>query len=552
MEPMAAPNLLLEADDWEGRDGIHAAGTAFYGGDRLDASGLVDLFAGTPADEVASRARELNGLFAAVRVDDDEVIVVSDRVGSRALFYGREEPRHLGDSFGELRSRVGGGAVPDDRRLEYLMATYVSGRETLDPAIRKTRPGTVLRVDLEDGSVSERRYYAFRDDPQPERYDEDHYPEWKATLEGAFERFVRVLDGRQVALGLSGGYDSRLIATMLDRVGYDDVVTFTYTGIQDGAYEARVAREVAADVGFDWVELELSREAIREARDSALWRAVVRALGSSGMSHTHPVEVVLHEVLSGIDRIDDDRMRVNGHQLFGAGAYVPERLLDRTEPTDSAGLADAIFEMHYREHDFDTHEVDLVKGRIRRSADLDRALDPDEAFEAVERWVWGERLPNFLTMRALLRMDPDVWFPLMDAELLEFWNRIPRTDRYDKRLYERWVDDLYRETYGRVPETASVLKRRERTVQASGLDRLFWRLRYSPLGEYVETSRVRPYASAAAGLVFGRAATPAEFYRRDPLFAFVDEERFVREYTGREGFRYVLANEILHTLDPSG
>jgi len=549
---MGVANLLLEANDWEGSGGVHAAGTAFYGEDRLDASGLVDLFAGTPAEEVAPLARELNGLFAAVRVYEDEVIVVSDRVGSRALFYGRDEPRHLGDSFGELRSRVGGGAVPDGRRLEFLMATYVSGRETLDPAIRKTRPGTVLRVDLRDDSVSERRYYAFRDDPQPERYDGEHYPAWTAALDGAFERFVRVLDGRQVALGLSGGYDSRLIATMLDRVGYDDVVLFTYTGIQDGAYEARVAREVAGDVGFDWVELELPRRAIREARNSAQWRDIVRTLGSSGMSHTHPVEVVIHEALAGVDRLDDDRVRVNGHQLFGAGAYVPERLLDRTGPTDPAGIADAIFDMHYREHGFETPEVDLVKGRIRRSAGVDRALDPDEAFGAVERWVWAERLPNFLTMRALLRLDADVWFPLMDAELLDFWNRLPRTDRYDKRLYERWIDDLYRETYGRVPETASVLKRRERTVHASGLDRLFWRLRYSPLGAYVETSPLRPHASVVAGLAFGRATTPAGFYRRDPLLAFVDEERFVREYTGREGFRYVLANEILRTLEPSG
>lgn len=549
---MGGVKLHLAADDWEGSEGVHAAGTAFFGDDLLRARELADLFGGATEREVARLASELNGLFSVVREREDEVTVVSDRIGSRAVFYTTDGQIHVGDHFGELRSAVGGRPVPEDREREFRMATYVSGEETLDPSIRKTRPGSVVHVDAE-GSVSSRQYYSFRDDPRPDRYGTDQYSAWKDALDRAFERVAAVADGRQIVMGLSGGYDSRLIVTMLDRVGYDDVVLFTYSNIQDADYDLAVAREVISDVGFDWFEVPLTAEDVRAGHRSALWEDIVRGLGQSGMSHTHPVEMAIQDRLKAADAVDDDALRLHGHQLFGAGSYVPHRLLERDDANDVGAVVDAVYEQHYERYGFDGTAMTAVKDRIERSvrAAADPPVDP---FEAVERWYWRERIPNFLTVRALVRMDFDVWFPLMDAELLDLWNGISRRDRYDKRLYERWADELYRETYGRRRPTSSALKRARRKERSSGLDRLILTLRDSPIGERIEESRLRPYASAVVRHVRNRnGSDPAEVYRRDPLLAFVDRERFERTYTGSEGFRYFLADEILRTLDePTG
>lgn len=549
---MEEVNVLLDGDDWRRRGEVHAAGQAFHDGALLDAGGLAALFDETPTEEFERRASELNGLFSVVREREDEVIVVSDRIGSRAVFYAPDEGVHVSDHFGELRSIVGGDAVPRDRELEFRMATYVSGEETLDPSIRKTQPGSVLRVDAE-GSASSRQYYSFRDDPRPDRYGTDQYSAWKGALRRAFERVVAVADGRQIVTGLSGGYDSRLIVTMLDRMGYDDVVLFTYSNIQDADYDLEVAREVIDDVGFDYLEIPLTGDDVRAGHRSALWKDIVRGLGQSGMSHTHPVEIAIQEGLKVADAVDDDALRLHGHQLFEGGSHVPHRLFDRDGSADLEAVVDAVYEEHYRQYGFDASAVETVKDRIARSVRAD-GVSADGSFEAVERWYWRERMPNFLSMRALVRMDFDVWFPLMDAELLDLWNGIPRRDRYDRGLYERWVDDLYRETYGGRPSTASEVKWADRKENSSGFDRLILTLRDSPVGERIEDSRLRPHASTVVRHIRNRDGDdPAEVYRRDPLLAFVDQERFERTYTGSEGFRYYLADEILRTLDePEG
>jgi asparagine synthase (glutamine-hydrolysing) len=541
--------LALTADDWVRRGDAHAAGTAFHRGGRLDARGLIGLFAGRSTAEFAAVASEVNGLFSVVLERDDAVVVVSDRIGSRAVFYSTDDPPHVSDHFGDLRSAVGGGPVPRDRELEFRMATYVSGAETLDPSIRKARPGTVLRVDA-GGDVSSRQYYSFGDDPRPDRYGTDRYAEWTDTLGRAFERVRAVADGRQVVMGLSGGHDSRLIVTMLDRLGFDDVVLFTYSNIQDADYDLQVARRVVEDVGFDHFEVELTRDGVLAGHRSDLWHGIVRRLGQSGMSHTHPVEMAIQEGLRSADTVDDDALRLHGHQLFGAGSFVPRRLLGSSGSADTRAVVDAVYEQHYDRYGFDDPAIETVKGRIGRTVRAEDAATGGP-FEAVERWYWRERIPNFLTVRPLVLMGFDVWFPLVDAEFLAFWNGLSRRERYDKRLYERWVDDLYRETYGGRPTTSAELKRAERMERASGLERLFWTLRYSRLGEYVEASRLRPYAGVVARGVRGRnrETDPVEIYRSDPLLAFVDEERFEREYTGLEGFRYFLADEILRTLD---
>jgi hypothetical protein len=131
---MSTVRLSLTADDWVARDGVHAAGTAFHGDERLDGRGLLDLFAGRPAGELPGLAGALDGLFAVVLERDDGVTVVSDRIGSRAVFYSTDDPVHVGDHFAELRSAVGGGPVPHDRELEFRYFLADEILRTLDEA----------------------------------------------------------------------------------------------------------------------------------------------------------------------------------------------------------------------------------------------------------------------------------------------------------------------------------------------------------------------------------------------------------------------------------
>lgn len=76
------------------------------------------------------------------------------------------------------------------------------------------------------------------------------------VLDAVAERLVRSCAGRQVAIPLSGGYDSRLIAVMLKKHGYDNLLAYTVG--KTGSAECRTAEQVAQKIGIKHCNIDIS------------------------------------------------------------------------------------------------------------------------------------------------------------------------------------------------------------------------------------------------------------------------------------------------------
>jgi asparagine synthase (glutamine-hydrolysing) len=82
---------------------------------------------------------------------------------------------------------------------------------------------------------------------------------------------VRNLKGRTAVIPLSGGYDSRIIATLLKKLNYPDVITYTY-GIRSSP-EVAISKAVAEKFGFPWHFIEYRKELIDGFIDSSDFQA---------------------------------------------------------------------------------------------------------------------------------------------------------------------------------------------------------------------------------------------------------------------------------------
>jgi len=119
-----------------------------------------------------------------------------------------------------------------DAATEFLLAGCVTGNDTLYPRIKRLQPGQMLSIDrAASGEPSVRQYYALTRQEIVSESKQTLLDRFDAILENAFERLVERADGDPIIVGLSGGYDSRLIALMLDRVGYEKVYAFTLPSI---------------------------------------------------------------------------------------------------------------------------------------------------------------------------------------------------------------------------------------------------------------------------------------------------------------------------------
>jgi asparagine synthase (glutamine-hydrolysing) len=477
----------------------HLRGAVFTGG--LLHRTAAGLAAHLPAASAALPAWRdclpgLNGFFALVCETEDRLIAAVDRVRSMPLFHGEHgNAVYVSDDAEWVRRQLGDTRMDPVARDEFQLTGYVTGADTLFPRVKQLQAGELLLVearrarsravgdtqaaqsiDADTGSDTgtiistgtgtdtsavrqTSRYYRFLH-AEPANCDE---PALRRGLEeaaaGCIRRLTDYAAGRQIVIPLSGGYDSRLIATLLRQAGYPDIFTFTY-GTR-GNREAQYSRAVARALGLPWHFIEYSAAAWRHA-----WTAAepgqateggrYQAWASGLCSIPHIQDWLAVRMLSRTGRIAADSVFVPGHSGdFVAGSHIPAAAFDHS-PIDTGLLVECILRRHYWRSagkDGPRPHAAVWKNRILDRAEAGRVYLPAELADAFEKWDWQERQAKFIcnAVRIYEFFGHDWWMPLWDAEFMSFWEGVPLALRR-QRL---WYIDYVRERYAAVATSAA-------------------------------------------------------------------------------------------------
>jgi asparagine synthase (glutamine-hydrolysing) len=433
-------------------------GEGFRGRERLRAADLAALLcAGGPTGSDADRQRfedlvqGLNGSFALAVRGPGWLFAATDRLRSTPLFHARRADELLvsDDAF---RARAFGGtpSFDDVAVTEFLLTGYVTGRETLHPDVRQLQAAETLWIGDGDGEARTRRYFRlFRAAPREGPLD-DLAEAMDAMLLSVFGRFVASLDGRRVVIPLSGGFDSRMIATMLARLGYENVLCYTYG--PDRSREVKIGREVARRLGFPWHHGRWTR---------ALWRRWYRtperiafsryagALTSNAFLADWPVVADLRQ--AGI--LQDGDILAPGHtgDVLG-GSHLPRSFRDPDRITLEDAV-EAVLARHYslwrwRPGDADLEK--LLKQRVEDRMELHALPEGVDLTSGVEKWDWQERQAKWIvnSVRAYEFWGHDWRIPLWDHEMMDFFMRVPLHQRVGKKLYDHYVERVLFPRFG--------------------------------------------------------------------------------------------------------
>ena len=390
------------------------------------------------------------GRLAAIRIDDDEVVLAQDRLRSWPLFWALEDlggPEHAGDcGTGPERVRSGGrlivsddstlmrGAVTSPRldpraRREFLDAGFVTGTDTLLAGVHQTEQGAVVRIDRTTGKASTVNHSLARFSEEADMVADPE--EFAALLSEALDaglgRVLKDLDRRpgspRLVLPLSGGLDSRLLAAWLTLHGaLDRTVAFTYG--RPGSREVEVSRSVAEAVGLEWHAVEYVPADLREAwqtQDAADFLEYSYALGA--LPHVQDWYALRSLLAQGVLRRGD--VVLPGHTIVGN--MHDEWMLE--EPSVTRGqVARAII----------THHQDLQGEQKRAWADPYRAAkvkeflalrpftgSPRDVQSVLESYNVRERQTKYInnSMRAYEHLGLDWALPMLDVEFWSAWHR---------------------------------------------------------------------------------------------------------------------------------
>jgi len=524
----------------------YSCGHAFKNDELLTGEDLIDVFLKPNNQDCSETAKKINGFYSFVIDTPNLIKIVSDHVGSVPLFYNLLESSSgyeqvvVSDCFHTLLSNCSDDSVPKLRELEFRMSTMIAGDNTLLNSIKKTEPGTVLYIDKDEKQVYKSQYYVFRNNPDPQPTDSKLYSRWLETMHDSFNRILNSLDGRQIVIGLSGGYDSRLIVMMLDLLDYDNVVMYTWDKDED----VNAAKTIATNTDYDWFCMNITDKMYREFWDSSERERITKCLSFSGMQYPGQGRVITQNILDSI--IDDDAVWFFGHQLFAGGKFSP---ITSIHSSDVEEAVEGIFEYHFKNYSYEEKEVNSIKSEIRNYIS-EKSYPEGNSFETIERWYWYNRIPNkFIRNSRFFKCD--VWYPLLDKEICEFWNFIQDEKRYNKKIYKKWIRKLWDETYETKFTTSKDILINKRKQRSNMLQCMLINIKNSRFREYIEKSSLKPFAKKIDDwLNNGNDSNPiySDPTELHEALVFVDNNKFIESYSGAEDYKYYYSDYILEQL----
>lgn len=401
------------------------------------------------SDELGTILNQLNGFFSVVIEKDNIVFATVDRVRSIPLFYGQVNNEvYISDDAEWIRQHVGDNEMDSFARKEFLFTGYVTGQETLFPNIKQLQAGEFLlaRDNESDLKLETYRYYRFlHDEPAEPINEEVLLEELIAVSEKVVQRLIEYANGRQIVVPLSGGYDSRLIVTLLRKFSYENVLTFSYGA--PGNKESQISKIVSECLNYKWEFVQYSNTLWRQ-----WWNTKERNDYQCWASNWTSVPIFQDWpsvwCLKQTGKLKQNAIFTPGHTGdVISGSHIPQDI-NLTFKASLSDLYKALIDAHYCLMSWNcavSNELDKWNERILCCTEAEIFEKGGDLVNWFEKWEWQERQAKFIinSVRAYEFWGYDWYLPLWDRDFIIFWQGVPLHLRKKQILYIRMVKNLY-------------------------------------------------------------------------------------------------------------
>lgn len=196
------------------------------------------------------------GMFVFVLLDrkKNSLYIFRDRAGVKPLYYYHNDGCLLFASelkalhhYPVFKKEINETAVSLFFKYAYIPAPHTIFKNTF-----KLQAGHYLEIDLDKKTVSEIKYYDiidFYNKPKLKISEQEAFEETERLLTSAFQ--YRMVSDVPVGVFLSGGYDSSVVAVILQKNNQQKIKTFTIGFDEEKYNEAGHAKKIAEYIGTD-------------------------------------------------------------------------------------------------------------------------------------------------------------------------------------------------------------------------------------------------------------------------------------------------------------
>lgn len=427
---------------WYQCENSYAAGTPFYGDTLVDAiqwSKLLDSIVNI--EDAVKLFQQLNGSFAICLKKDNFTILAVDRVRTIPLFYTADGTSvEIFDHVGAAEIRKYGICESALQQLENSL--FVTGAQTYINAVMQVCAGGY--VVFENGKEPRSAYYYSNSFVEEAPDDASVFSEIDGLFVRVFTRLIQQLDGRRAVIPLSGGHDSRLVLYYLKRLGYDNVITYTY-GKKDN-FESVTSKQVADYFGVEWHFIEYRGKELTTLYDAELDKLVEFYCNGTSALCVQEWYAVHKLVQQNILRSDD--VIVPGYYFDGlAGSLIMPYYVEHDQ-IDASRLVKDIITKHYSEGEtqFATVREELEQTiRQQLPTDMPEKMCAYKANQVYDLFTTRERIAKYTcnAVRMYEYFGLDWLLPLADYDLVEFWGKFPLAYKFNRALFFAFTEHMY-------------------------------------------------------------------------------------------------------------
>jgi asparagine synthase (glutamine-hydrolysing) len=387
--------------------------------------------------------------FAAVVYINGATAVIADRNRSIPIFYKfHDGVWNIGSAIQSLRSQ-GHSSISVDAYNEFWTSGFITSRKTLLNDIDSVDAGEIHFLFDKNECPQYYSWYEYKYKLPSIRNVDQLQGALRCTLDLIFSEIALRYSNKKLCVPLSGGFDSRLIATMLKRHGLTNVLCFSY-GVENS--ESSVSQVVAKSLGFDWKFIKTNEDDWKNEFERAQVRQY-QLMGSNLTSTAHLQDWLAVKKLIKELKSADDLVFLPGHSGdFLAGSHLPDFLFLKSSFREQE-LVDYLTSTHHCVNPHPAHHQIKQKLKITMEKMFPELTGSHEvnswhAASICDTWNWKYRQSKIIinSVRVYEFFECDWILPLWHSDFMDLWARAALDLKRERKRYNECVTQLYMES----------------------------------------------------------------------------------------------------------
>lgn len=423
---------------------------------KLACEKLAEIFKGVDKDSDIKKNKILDhitGHFAFIISNDKYTFAMVDRIRSIPLYFHKHSNSlYISNSASKIKSKFSISNITEDALLQFKMSGYTLGHSTLFEGLNQLMAGKYIFSDNNCDTLHVENYFRYFVDQFSDQNEDELLAELHDITLSTFSKMIESFDGAPVFIPLSGGYDSRLILSLLKELQYDNVTTYTY-GLK-GLWEVKRARYIAEKLKTKWIFVEFKPKLIKNYYYTNDRKEFFNfAAGYNSTPHLAEYYALLE--LRKKKLIPDNAIIINGQSGdFTSGGHLPNVLLGQDNLNlNISSFTDTIIDKHFSlwKNLKSKRNTSNIANCILASLEIGNrsSLTQDEFAKYYEFFECQERQSKFVVngQRAYDWHGYDWRLPFWDDELMKFWMKVDWKVKFGQQLMIKY---LKRYNYGGV------------------------------------------------------------------------------------------------------